>query len=37
VLARLYLTFPERLHHLFLPSAPQLALQRNCRELVYLK
>jgi len=36
VLARLYLTFPERLHHLFLPSAPQLALQRNCRELARL-
>lgn len=32
VLARMYLTIPERLHPVYLPDARQLALQRACRE-----
>jgi transposase len=33
VLARLYVTHPEQLHRVFLPTGPQMALQRACREL----
>jgi transposase len=33
VLARLYLTHPEHLHRVFLPTGQQMALQRACREL----
>ncbi len=33
VLARLYVTHPEQLQRVFLPSGPQMALQRACREL----
>ncbi|GAB4405144.1 MAG: IS110 family transposase [Anaerolineales bacterium] len=36
VLARLPLTLSERLYPLFLPTAPQLALQRACREVIRL-
>jgi transposase len=36
VLARLALTCPESLHRCFFPSAPQMALQRACREVVRL-
>ncbi|MCX7683564.1 MAG: IS110 family transposase [Anaerolineae bacterium] len=36
VLARLYMTHPERLRRLFLPTGPQMALQRACRELYRL-
>lgn|SRR5512145_14417 len=33
VLARMYLTIPERLHPVYLPDADHLSLQRACREL----
>lgn len=33
VLARMYLTIPERLHPMYLPDGAHLALQRACREL----
>ena len=33
VLARLYVTHPEQLHRVFLPTGLQMALQRACREL----
>ena len=33
VLARMYLTIPERLHSMYLPDGRHLALQRACREL----
>jgi transposase len=36
VLARLPLLCPERLHRCFFPSAPQMALQRACREVTRL-
>jgi len=36
VLARLALTCPEGLHRCSFPSAPQMALQRACREVVRL-
>lgn len=36
VLARLYLTVPERLHRVYLPNGSQLELQRSCRELARL-
>jgi transposase len=36
VLARLYLTCPERLTPLYLPSGAQMELQRLCRELARL-
>jgi transposase len=37
VLARLPLLYPERLHLCPFPSAPQMALQRACRELARLR
>ena len=37
VLARLPLLYPDRLHRLTLPTGPQMALQRVCREVARLK
>jgi transposase len=37
VMARLPLLYPERLHRCHLPSGPQMALQRACREVARLK
>jgi len=36
ILARLPITLSERIHPLFLPTGPQMALQRACRELLRL-
>jgi transposase len=37
ILARLPITLAERIHSLVLPTSPQMALQRACRELFRLK
>ncbi len=37
VLARLPVVYPDRLHRLTLPTGPQMALQRACREVARLK
>jgi transposase len=37
VLARLFLTVPDRLHRLWIPTGSHLALQRACRERARLK